>query len=241
MSLLRVQRRPLCLFLRVFRLFRNLCVSRTLDIIPRALHLNVALFLLIRIFIFAAVRCAQQLKKIHLPFHIVQLICTEQADHTVFPVKSRNTLHIPFSETPDTLGNPAAGYPADILQRQVSQDLKFRPQFCEHFLILFLHFFAGRRTSHRSSDHLRERHKAFKCLCVFAYIPLLPVCQFFHAVRNADRQLSAAHRAFSAVLHCLGRRQAQITFSVTVHMVFAFFWKELYSPMQPLSRLNGAG
>ena len=189
-------------------------------------------------FYFFITCAAQQAEEIHLSFHIIQLIRAEQPDNAILSVKSRNALHLAAAEPSDAFRNSSAGYPADVLQRKISQNLKFRPQPEEHFLILFPHLSGCRRAACGSADHLWKGHKALKSFRVFPDIALLPVGQLFHTVRDPYGQFSSAHRAFSSVFHSFRRSQTQAAFPVSVHMILAFLREKLYGPGKPFSGLN---
>ena len=72
---------------------------------------------------------SEKLEETHLPLCIIQLFCAEQFDHTVFSVKSRYPFYLPVTQTPDPFSHTGTGYSADILQGEISQDIKFRSQF----------------------------------------------------------------------------------------------------------------
>ena len=103
--------------------------------------------------------------------------------------------------------------------------------------ILFPRFFTRRRTSHRSGDHFRERHKALKSLCAFPHISFRTVCKLLHPVGYADGDLAAAHRADPIIFHSVRRRQAEIALPVPIHMVFPFLREKLDGTVQSLSCL----
>ena len=81
--------------------------------------------------------------------------------------------------------------------------------------------------SGRSSDDFRQRHQTLKRLCIFPDISFRPVREFFYTVGHSDRDLPAAHRADPIIFQCIGRRQAEIAFAVSVHVVLAFLREEL--------------
>ena len=176
-------------------------------------------------------------KKRHLPFQAADVLRGQQADFSIFPVKSRRPLHLPFAKSVYSLRNEGPCCLFDLFYGKLSQNCKLSAQSPRHIFITLGSLFPGRRNPRGSGDHLQKGNKAFKRTGLLQDVPLFPVCKLLHPIEHSDGNLLSAHRALAAIFGCFRRTDAQPAFPVPVKMVFPFLREKFYGSCQSFSLL----